>query len=173
MMPMTAEQFARELTRTFVRACPVGNPPRVTADTDDKGDELTEFFLPHPTEPGLAVTLEICTSKGAVSTCTLRFGQAEISGALDPEDAVSAIEEILADNIVAIVRYKSRDAYDNRRPASSGTVQWLYQLPDDEAALLAMREKLATPSGVWEKLSGRMTGVFEIFRWSGIEIAAR
>ena len=108
-----------------------------------------------------------------VESCSLWFGEAEIAGAMDPTDAMAAIEEILADRIVAIVRYKNRDAYDNHRKISTAPMEWLYQLPDDEGELTAMLDKLKKPATLMEKLGGKYVGVFEVYRWNGSEILER
>lgn len=169
----TAEQYTAALMRTLSPLCPPDAKPRVSTDTNDKGNEITEFRILHPADPRFSVTLDIHTVRSMVHTCTLRFGAAEIAGALSPDDAIPAIEEILAGHIAAIVRYKTRDAYDNCRMAGSGQKQWLYQLPDDEEAFTGMLKKLRTPAGAWEKLSGKLTGVFEVFRWDGSELIER
>ena len=83
------------------------------------------------------------------------------------------MEEILSDNIVAIVRYKNRDAYDDCRKVSTAPMEWLYQMPDDEAELAAMLEKLKKPAAFFEKVSGKYVGVFEVYRWSGSEVIER
>ncbi len=166
MSHYTPDAYAALLTRTLAPRCPTDSRPRVMTDVTDRGEPLSEFLLPHPTEPRFSVSLEIGTHKGAVDSCTLWFGQAEVSGALEPDEAIPAIGEILDDHIVAIVRYKDKDAYDNRRKASAGFIERLYQLPDDEAELEAMLTRLRRPATLWEKISGTHRGVFEVFRWS-------
>lgn len=169
----TLEEYASLLTRTFSPQFPRDNRPRAFTDTTEKGEEVLEFILPHPSDGRFSVSLTVSTARGYVTTCVLRFGQAEVASALSPEDALSAIKEIIADNIVAIVRYKNQEAYDNHRKVSSAPMEWLYQLPDDEGELTAMLDKLKKPASITEKLSGRYTGVFEIYRWSESRILAR
>ena len=173
MPQFTLPEYAALLSRTYTPRFPRDNRPRVVSDTTDKGAEILDLTLPHPEDGRFSVSLTAHTLRGAVSFCDLRFGQAEVASRLDPEEALAAIEEILADNIVAIVRYKNRDAYDNHRKISSAPMEWLYQLPDDEAALTAMLEKLQKPASLPEKISGKHTGVFEVYRWSGSEIIDR
>ena len=139
----------------------------------DKGEETLEFILPHPEDGRFSVSLTVSERKGFAGTCTLRFGQAEVASALDPEVAVAAIEEVISDRIVAIVRYKDRDAYDDCRKVSAAPMEWLYQMPDDEAELAAMLEKLKKPAGLLEKISGKYVGVFEVYRWGGSEVIER
>ena len=83
------------------------------------------------------------------------------------------MEEILADRIVAVVRYKNQNAYENRRKVNATPSEWLYQLPDDAEALERMLDKLKKPASFLEKLSGKYTGVFEVYRWSGSEVIER
>ena len=172
MSRFTPDEYAALLTRTFTPLVPRDCRPRVVRDVTEKGIPVMEFLLPCPDAPQRSVTLSAHERRGVVETCSLRFGEAEISGAITPTDAISAIEEILSDHIVAILRYKNRDARDSHRRASPPS-EWLYQLPDDEAALTVMLEKLKRPASLVEKLSGKHTGVFEVYRWSGSEIIDR
>ncbi len=177
MTNFTLDSFATHLTRTFAPYSASGNPPRVVTDTDEKGRTVLQFTLSNPHDARHSVSLEAGAYKGSVSYCTLWFGQVEITGAMKPEDAVPAIEEILAGNIVAIARYKTRDAYDDRRKASgkpgAGRAEWLYQLPDDAEALSSMKERLAAPAGLWNKIAGTMTGVFEVYDWETTAVFER
>ena len=169
----TPEEYAALLTRTYTPRFPRDNRPRVVSDTTDKGAEILDLILPHPEDGRFSVSLTAHSQKGAVAFCDLRFGQAEIASRLDPEEALAAIEEILSDNIVAIVRYKNRDAYDDCRKVSTPPMEWLYQMPDDEAELTAMLDKLKKPAAFFEKVSGKYIGVFEVYRWSGSEVIER
>ena len=169
----TPEEYASLLTRTFTPRFPRENRPRAVTDTTDKGETVLEFILPHPEDGRFSVSLSACERKGVVGVCSLRFGQAEVASALDPEEAIAAMEEIVADNIVAVVRYKNRDAYDDCRKASTPPTEWLYQMPDDGDALNAMLDKLKKPAGFMEKISGKYIGVFEVYRWSGSEVIER
>lgn len=169
MPQYTLEEFASLLTRTFA-----SYHPRVIYDTTDKGEQIMEFLLPHPTEPRFSVSLQVHAFRKQAESCTLWFGQAEISGRLDPEMAPSAIDTILNDELVAILRYKNDDAYDNHRPSGN---QWLYQLTDDEdddgEALERMKQKLTSPPSLMDKLSGKSVGVFEIYSWDRSELVKR
>lgn len=172
MNAVTPNAYAALLMRTFTNDQPPDACPRVRDDVTDKGDPMLEFLLPNPTEPRFSISLEVLIVNKAVSRCTLRFGQATVSSRLSPTDAVTAIQEILDDHIVAIVRYKDRDAFDDRRVAS-GRATWLYQLPDDASGLSDMEIKLSSPAGFFEKLRGRLTGIFEVYRWSGAKLLER
>ena len=169
----TLDEYASLLNRTFTPLFPRDNRPRTVTDTTEKGEEVLEFILPHPTDGRFSVSLQVDSYKGNVSTCSLRFGQAVVAAALSPEDALSAVKEIIEDHIVAIVRYKNQEAYENHRKANTSPAEWLYQMPDDEATLHRMLEKLQKPASFMEKLSGRYTGVFEIYRWSDNQLMAR
>jgi len=172
MQPFTLEEFSSHLTRSLSR-----HRPRTVTDVTPKGRRVLEFILPHPTEPRFSVSLQAEEIQGYVEKCTLWFGQAEITGALPPEDAVSAIEEIAADRVVAIVRYKNRSAYDDHRKVTSAPCQWIYQFTgdgdDDTAAFERMVERLRSPASAWERFRGQYVGVFEIIRWSGSEVLER
>ncbi len=173
MSRYTPEEYTTHLLRAFAPRCPREAQPRVISDTAEKGEPILEFFLPHPTEPRRSISLTVSSERGLVSIGTLWFGQVEVTGALDPDEAIPAMEEILAGRLIAIARYKTRDAYDNRRKAGTGFVQKLYQLPDDAEAFEAMIHKLRTKAGVWDKLAGSMTGVFEVYSWDTAEIFER
>ena len=173
MPQFTLPEYAALLTRTFTPRFPRDDRPRAVSDTTDKGEETLEFILPHPEDGRFSVSLTAHTLRGAVAFCELRFGQAEIASRLDPEVAVAAIEEVISDRIVAIVRYKNRDAYDDCRKVSTAPMEWLYQMPDDEAELAAMLEKLKKPAGLLEKIGGKYVGVFEVYRWGGSEVIER
>ena len=173
MPQFTLPEYAALLTRTFTPRFPRDNRPRVVSDTTDKGEEILDLILPHPEDGRFSVSLTVSERKGITGTCALRFGQAEVASALEPEEAIAAMEEVISDRIVAIVRYKNRDAYDDCRKVSTAPVEWLYQMPDDERALQAMLEKLKKPAGLLEKLSGKHVGVFEVYRWSGSEVISR
>ena len=172
MPSYTPEEYAALLTRTYTPRFPRDNRPRSVTDTTDKGEEILEFLLPHPGDGRFSVSLTAHTQRGSVAFCALRFGQAEIASRLDPEEAMAAMEEILSDHIVAIVRYRDRNAYDDCRKTPTQS-EWLYQLPDDEAELTAMLDKLEKPPGFIEKLSGKYVGVFELYRWSESRLLER
>ena len=173
MPHFTPDDYAALLIRTFTPLVPRDCRPRVVRDVTEKGIPVMEFLLPCPDAPQRSVTLSAHERRGLVETCSLRFGEAEIAGAITPTDAISAMEEILSDNIVAIVHYKNRDAYDNHRKVSTAPMEWLYQIPDDEAELTAMLDKLKKPAAFFEKVSGKYIGVFEVYRWSGSEVIER
>ena len=162
MAVYTLDEYATLLARTFAPY-----RPRVIKDVTDKGVEVMEFILPHPQNPRFSVSLQASETRGFVETCALWFGQAEISGRMDVDMVVSAIEEIVSDRVVAVLRYKNQDAFDNHRPSGK---QWLYQLSDDEdddtPRLEAMKQRLQSPPTFGEKISGQLLGVFEIFSWS-------
>ena len=173
MPHFTLEEYAALLTRTFTPRFPRSNRPRAVSDITDKGEPVLEFILPHPENGRFSVSLTAHAIRDTVAFCTLRFGQAEVASRLNPEEALEAMEEILSDNIVAIVRYKNRDAYDDCRKVSAAPSEWLYQMPDDEGEMNAMLDKLKKSAGFMEKLSGKYVGVFEVYRWSGSEVIER
>ena len=166
------DEFSDQLTKAL--SC---YRPRTVTDVNAKGRRVLEIILPHPTEPRFSISLQAEEIRGYVEKCTLWFGQAEITGALSPEDAVAAMEEIAADRVVAIVRYKNRRAYDDHRKSTNAPFQWVYQFTgdgdDDTADYGRMMEKLRTPASAWERFRGRYVGVFEIIRWSGSEVLER
>jgi len=163
------DEFSTLLTRTFAL-----HRPRIIKDVDDKGKAIVEFILPNPTEPRFSISLQINETRGFVETCSLWFGQAEISGYIQADMVAGAIQEIIEDHVVAILRYKNQDAYDDHRPSGK---QWLYQLTDDEddesAMLEAMRQRLLSSPTLMEKISGKYIGVFEIFSWTQSEVISR
>ena len=169
----TMEEYAALLTRTYVPRFPRDSRPRLVSDTTDKGEEVLDLILPHPANGRFSISLTAHSQRGMAAFCGLRFGQAEIASRLAPEEAMAAIEEILADRIVAIVRYKNRSAYDDCRKVSAAPSEWLYQMPDDEGELTAMLDRLKKPATFMEKISGKYTGVFEVYRWSGSELLER
>lgn len=173
MAQYTVEEYAAYLTRTYAPRFPRDNRPRTVTDVTEKGEEVLEFILPHPDEGRFSVSLQAYPYRDTVAYCSLRFGQAEVASRLDPEEALAAIEEVIGDRIVAIVRYKNREAYENHRIAANGPAEWMYQLPDDGEELEALLEKLKKPATFLEKVSGRLVGVFEVYRWSGCEVLER
>ena len=173
MPQYTVEEYAAFLTRTYVSRFSRDNRPRTVTDVTDKGEEVLEFILPNSEEGRFSVSLQAHTYRGSVSHCSLYFGQALVAPKLDPDVAVSAMDEIIEDRIVAIVRYKNREAFENHRKISTAPSEWLYQMPDDQDELSSMLEKLKKPASFLEKLSGKYTGVFEVYRWSGVEVIDR
>jgi hypothetical protein len=169
----TLEEYAALLNRTFTPRFPKDSRPRIVTDKTDKGAEILEFILPHPEDGCFSVSLQVNSCNSHVSTCSLRFGQAEIASSLTPEDAPAAIEEIIEDRIVAVVRYKNQEAYENHRKVSTSPTEWIYQMPDDEVNLNRMLERLQKPASPLERISGKYTGVFEIYRWSGHQLLKR
>ena len=169
----TMEEYASLLTRTYIPRFPRDNRPRLVSDTTDKGEEILDLVLPHPANGRFSVSLTAHSQRGSVAFCDLRFGQAEIASRLDPEEALAAIEEVLADRIIAVVRYKNRNAYDDCHKVSATPSEWLYQMPDDEGELTAMLDKLKKPATFMEKIKGKYTGMFEVYRWSGSELLER
>ena len=169
-MPIyTLDEYASLLTRAFAP-----HRPRIIKDVNDKCITVMEFIVPHPTEPRFSVSVQVQEAKGYVDKCSLWFGQAEISGHMNADQIAGAIEEIVSNRIVAILRYKNQDAYDNHRPSGK---QWLYQLTDDQdddsESLLIMKDKLQSKPTLAEKLSGKLLGVFEIFSWENRETVNR
>ena len=158
MSHFTVDGLATHLERTF--------GGHAVTDTDAKGQVVLNFHISNPNEPRHPITMTAHTYHGAVSLCALWFGQVEVSRALDPADLAPAIEAILRGEIVAVARYKNRDAFDDRRRVERGRSAWLYQFPDDTDALDAMKKKLGTPASLGERISGRMTGVFEVYDWT-------
>lgn len=172
MTQYTLEEYAALLTRTYAPRLPRDNRPRTVTDTIDKGERCLEFILPHPMDGRFSVSLEVRTYKGLASEFILFFGQVKVAKLLDPEEAMAALNEVIEDRIVAIVRYKNQDAYENRRKAPEPS-EWLYQIPDDTEALSRMTQRLERPAGFVEKLSRTYTGVFELYRWSESRILTR
>ncbi len=165
MSHFTVDSFAAHLTRTF--------GGHAAADTDGRGRPILEFHIPNPQDSRHSISLTASIFRGSVSLCSLWFGQAEATAVLKPEDAVPAIESILSGEIVAVVRYKDRDAYDDRRKASHGRATWLYQLPDDAEAYENMLKKLKISANAWEKLMGTATGVYEVYTWEDAALYER
>ncbi len=163
------DEFSTLLTRTFAP-----HRPRIIKDVSDKGKAVVEFILPHPQEPRFSISLQINEAGGMVDTCSLWFGQVEVSGFIKADMVAGAIQEIIDDHIVAILRYKNQDAYDNHRPSGR---KWLYQLTDDEddesIILEEMRHRLHASPNLMEKISGKYLGVFEIFSWTQSEVISR
>ncbi|MBE6586210.1 MAG: hypothetical protein E7645_06780 [Ruminococcaceae bacterium] len=170
MQIYTQEALATQLQKIFA-----GHRPRVIYDVTDKGENIMEFLIENPHNPRFSIVFQAQGRHQQVDVCTLRFGQAEIKGMMEPEMVPSAITTILNDELVAIVQYKNDEAYDNRR--SIPNLEWLYQLTDDEdddsTALEKMKQKLSAPPSFFDKLRGNMIGIFEIFSWSSSEIIKR
>lgn len=166
MTQYTPEEYISLLNRTYIPRFPRDNRPRILRDVDEKEQDTVELILPHPEDGCLSVSLTAYCDKGLISHCSLRFGQADVAVSLEPEEALDAIEEILSDRIVAIVRYKNEEAYDNHRKISTAPTEWLYQMPDHEEALAAMIEELERPASLFDKITGKKVGVFEVYRWS-------
>ena len=159
--PQTLAEFARQLTTTFAPY-----HPKTVEDVTDKGVRGVEFILPNPNQPRFAVTVQIREAGGVVDRCSLWFGQAEISGYMNPEQVIPTIEEIIAGRVTALLRYKNQNAYDNHSPSG---MQWLYQFTDDEdddtAAIAQMTARLLTTPTLLERISGKLIGYFEFFSW--------
>ena len=162
----TPAEYTALLNRTFLPRFPRDNRPRLICDVNEKGEETLEFILPHPTDGRFSASLLAVCSGGFVSSCTLHFGQALVAVDLNPEEALDAVTEVIEDRIVAVIRYKNAEAYENHRKISRSPSQWLYQLPDHEEALSDMIEKLRSPASLFDQISGKYVGVFEFYRWS-------
>lgn len=173
MPSYTPEEYASLLTKRFSPCFPREDRPRILKDSTDQGTELLELLLPHPQNRRFTASLVAHIKGGLVDFCEVRFGATEVASHLKPEEAPLALEEILSDRIVAVVRYKNRQAYDDRRKSNASPMEWLYQLPDDEAALSAMLERLKKPVSLPERILGRYLGVFEVYRWSESEVIER
>ena len=169
MPQYTPDEFTSLLTRTFA-----AYQPRTVRDTDPKGVPVIEWMLPNPHDPRFSVSLQLRSGRAYVDTCSLWFGQIELSGHMSTDAVVSAIEEIISDRVVAILRYRNRDAYENHRPS---TKKWLYQLTDDEddesAELEDMKARLRSAPTLTERISGKLLGTFEVFSWSESEVISR
>lgn len=163
----------KELTVALSRAFS-SYTPTVNEDVTDKGENLTLFVIPHPTEARYSVAVEAKEAHGQI-ICALWFGSVSIASTVPAEQIIAAVEEILSDRIVAVVRYKNRKLYDARHP--SGWVR-VFQLTDDqdsdEAALTALLARLETPPTLLDRLPGGFgAGVFEIARWDDVTVTER
>lgn len=170
MQIYTQEALASLLLKTFS-----GYRPRIIYDVTDKGEEVMELLIENPREPRFSIAFQAIGKRKQVDTCTLRFGQAEITGILEPDMAAPAIATILRDELVAVVQYKNDEAYDNRRPLPKASR--LFQLTDDEdddsQELEKLKQRLSAPPSLMEKLTGKYIGVFEIFCWNESHIIRR
>ncbi len=163
------QELTTALTRTFAP-----HRPTIHEDVTDKGESISLFVIPHPTEPRYAVTAEAKETRGNL-ICALWFGSVEIAKAIPADQIAAAMEEILSDRIVAVVKYKNRDTYDDRHPSGW---QKLFQITDDrdndEGALASLLARLETPPTFIDRLPGGIgAGVFEVARWSGVRLIER
>ena len=170
-MPYTsAEEFISALTRTFARF-----RPRTVRDTSEKGRPVLQMVIPNEVHPRYSLSVEV-TEYGPDRLTSLWFGQTEITSRLPEDDAAAAITEFLEDRMVTVVRYKNRDAHDDRHPMEKARV---YQLPiegeegQEPSELDRLLERLDTPATWVDRLLGRDTGVFEIARWSDVRVVER
>ncbi len=160
----------KELTTAFTRAFS-SYAPTVNEDVNGKGEAVTLFVIPHPTEARYGVAVEAKEAKGRI-TCALWFGSVLIASVIPDDRIIDAAREILADRIVTVVKYKHRDAYDNRHPSGWEKV---FQITDDsdsgEGALTSLLSRLEAPPTFGDRLPGGLgIGVFEIARWNDVKI---
>ena len=166
----SAEEFVSALTRTFA-----SYRPRTARDVTEKGQPVLQMVIPNEAHPRYSLSVEV-TEYGRDRTVSLWFGQTEVTSRLPEDDAVAAITEFLEDRMVTVARYKSRDAYDDRRPMEKARI---YQIPVEDGEgqkpneLDRLRAKLETPATWLDRLLGRDTGVFEIARWSDVRVLER
>ena len=166
----SAEEFISTLTRTFA-----AYRPRTVRDVTEKGQPVLQMVIPNETYPRYSLSIDV-TEYGRDMSVSLWFGQTEITSRLPQDDAASAITEFLEDRMVTVARYKNRDAYDDRRPMEKARV---YQLPvekedgEGESELDRLLARLAKPATWIDRLLARDTGVFEIARWSDVQIVER
>lgn len=148
--------------------------PSVNEDVTDKGENVALFVIPHPTEARYSVAIEAKESYEHLS-CALWFGSVAIASAIPAEQISAAVEEILSDRIIAIVKYKNQDTYDDRHPM--GWTRVFQITPDedsDEAALNSLLSRLETPPTWIDRRPGGLgTGIFEVARWSGVTVIDR
>lgn len=163
----------KELTYALTRAWAV-HQLTVNEDVSDKGEPVTLFVIPHPTEARYGVAVEAKETKAGIR-CALWFGSVLIAPVIPDDQILAAVEEILSDRIVAVVKYKHRDAYDDRHPSGWQKVFQLTRDHDsDEGAFRALMTRLTAPPTFADRLPGGPgIGVFEIARWSSVSVVDR
>ena len=138
---------------------------KVIYDTDRKGNEFCEIIYPNEKNPSMPITVSI-----SEDGCLISVGQiSHVTGdsPISVEQAVSAMEDIIADRIVFVLGYNDGDDIGLGAPFMTE----LYAITDDvddmSEELEKFIEKVKKPlKGIWRKLSS-LKGRFVITDFSG------
>ena len=165
-----AKEFISVLTLTFALYRPTSNE-----DVSDKGESMMTLVIPNPENPLYAISIDVFEGSGGDLRCAVWFGPVEISGYTEADDVTTVVEDILNDRAVTVLRYKTRDTYDDRHPTGNWQkIFWLVEGADrDGQALEAFLTRMATKPTLADRLLGNRTGIFEVARWSGVTVIER
>lgn len=155
--------------------------PTFSSDANDRGQEILLVTVRNPLQPHWGITYEAGVDRDGRITGALWFGQCEITGLLPGDEAEAAIRAIVGGEIAVVVRYRTETDWEDRRPSGW---QRIFRLlpggedggsPDsaDSAAFDALSDRLHSKPGFLDRLAGNRLGVFEIARWSSVEIVRR
>lgn len=151
--------------------------PDFLTDVNDKGEDVLLVTIHNPTHPYWGISYEAGIDKSGCITGSLWFGQCLVTPGLDGEQAEAAIRSITSGEIIAAVRYKSRNDMDERHP--SGWHKVFQVIPgsdgvdDDTAAFESFMKKLNTPPTLWDRIDRKTVGVFEIARFGSVTVIER
>ena len=139
---------------------------KVTYDVDKKGNDFCELVLPNEKNPTMPVTITVNLNGCFVSAGRIHnlSGNKEMS----VENAISAINDILTDQIVFVYKYKNKEDYFDRRACDFNFFVLTGREDDtrDEFNSLVSAIKAPVKSKL-EKIFSKNIGIFEISSFNG------
>ena len=157
---MTVEQMTEYLlshNKLFDRA--------VIRDTDRRGRDFCEMIIKNENLPNFPITVSV-TCDG----CSISVGQIEhITGSdrRTPDQALSAIEDVLRDNIIFVLAYNDEDDIGFGAPYLSRVFALTGGEDDMSREYLLFKKRLEPPIKKLFRPFVKLKGRFNIFNFSG------
>lgn len=157
---MTVEQMTEYLlshNKLFDRA--------VIRDSDRRGRDFCEMIIKNENLPNFPITVSV-TCDG----CSISVGQIENITGIDrmtPDQALSAIDDVLKDNIIFVLAYKDEDDIGFGAPYLSRVFALTGGEDDMSREYLLFKKRLEPPIKKLLRPFVKLKGRFNIFNFSG------
>ena len=156
---MTIEESIAFFRRKFPKFA-----QRVAYDVDDRGEEFCEIFLPNELNKNLPITIAV-----SEDGCTLSVGRMHnVMGdrPISPEACVSAINDVVENNIVFVFGYKNEEDFEDSKVSFSRFFALTGRDDDMSEEYADFLSTLEKKPNWFERKFSKMTGIFEISTFS-------
>ncbi|MBQ3012123.1 MAG: hypothetical protein IJD74_01125 [Clostridia bacterium] len=140
---------------------------RTIYDVDNRGEEFCEIIYPNKLQPTMPIAVSI-SERG----CLISVGQiSDVVGSfpITPEQAVSAINDIISDKIVFVLGFADEDDIGFGAPFFTQIFPITGEEDDMSEELEAFVKKIEAPLSKWKRKLTRFKGRFVITNFSGSE----
>ena len=151
----------------FLRKKHTGFDKRVMWDVDNKGNEFAEIIYPNKSNPMMPIAVSV-SEEG----CLISVGQIpDVVGSFPilPEEAVSAINDIISDKIIFVLGYSAEDDTGIGAPFFTRIFPITDDVDDMSEDLEIFIKKIESPLPKWKRSFTTLKGRFVITNFSGSE----